>query len=238
MQTSFKLVYTRYKGYFLNIVNLYQQKPDIKKFLELLLSFVAVAVFAFFAIKPTVITIIGLTKEIQAKEDTLAKMDEKIENLKSAQNLYYQNKSLIDILNMAIPNLPAPELAIRQIESSISANGINPGSATFSTATIKGPETVNKARGENQGLPKNTKAIGITYVGKGLYESLKGFFANLENMRRPVIIDSLTISQKTVSKDGTPGELTFSLTGKIPYYSITSSSDVNVSPSPNPNNEK
>ena len=234
MQMSFKLVYSRYKSYFLDIVSLYKQKPDFKKYLELFLSLIAVAVFSFFAIKPTMITIINLTKEIKAKEDTLEKMDEKIENLKNAQNVFYQQKSAIDILNMAIPSSPSLETAIRQIETSINTNTITPGNITYSSVTIKGADQIKRSKEETQGLPDKTKVIVITLGGKGTYESIKGFLSNMENMRRPLKIDSFSVSQKALLKTEVSSELSFSLMGRVPYYGTIEILQIK----PSPNNEQ
>lgn len=228
MQTSFKQIYSRYRGYFLNIISLYGKKPDVKKFLELFLNLIAVSVFSLFAIKPTIATIIGLIKEIKAKEDTISVMDEKIANLKNAQNLYYQNKVAIDILNLAIPTSPAPDLIARQIEAVTKINSISPNAITFSSTVIKGGDSAKKNKEETAGLPPKTRAIIVSLSGKSSYDTIKSFVTNLENMRRPFIVDSLSISKKTIVKEGDTGELSFSIIGRVPYYSTLPSPVVKV----------
>lgn len=221
MQTSFKQLYSRYRQYFMNILVLYGKRSDFKRFLELILNLVAVSIFSIFAIKPTAATIIALTKEIKAKEDTIAVMDEKIVNLKNAQNIYYQNKSAIDILNQAIPTLPSPDLTARQIEGIAKLNSLMPSSITFSSSVLKGTDDTKRGRDEFASLPAKTKAITISMSGKSSYESIVSFVVNLEFMRRPFKIDVLNISKKNISKDEEQGELTFSINGRVPYYSNT-----------------
>src|SRR5687768_1922307 len=101
--------YTRYREYYLNIVNLYKQKADLRAFLEIILSLITVTIFTIFAIKPTVLTIIGLVREIEDKKTTLAALEQKVKNLETAGNVYVENQDVIPIVNSAISTLPAPQ---------------------------------------------------------------------------------------------------------------------------------
>ena len=81
MNQSWRREYLRYKSYFLNVMGRYKERADVKVYLEILLSLATISVFAIFALRPTILTIAGLLKEIETKKETLAKMDEKISNL-------------------------------------------------------------------------------------------------------------------------------------------------------------
>ena len=59
----------------------YEDREDIRVFIELLLTLVAVFVFSVFAIRPTLNTIGGLTQEISSKKETIDIMDKKIANI-------------------------------------------------------------------------------------------------------------------------------------------------------------
>jgi hypothetical protein len=115
MALGWRKDYLRYRSYFLNIVNVYKQRRDVKAFLELILTLVTISFFALFALKPTLLTIIELLREIEAKEETVEKMDTKIQNLQQAQTLYIQEAARIKLLETAIPDKPAPDLFVRQI---------------------------------------------------------------------------------------------------------------------------
>jgi len=80
MNDNWKKGYSRYKELFLNTIHLYYSKPNIKIYLELILSITTIICFSLFAIKPTILTIIQLNKEIKSKEETLAKINQKISN--------------------------------------------------------------------------------------------------------------------------------------------------------------
>jgi hypothetical protein len=60
MALGWRQGYSRYRAYFLNIYNLYKQRPDLRMFLEILLSLGAIAIFAAFAVRPTALTIVQL----------------------------------------------------------------------------------------------------------------------------------------------------------------------------------
>ena len=107
MALGWRKDYLRYRSYFLNIVGVYKQRKDLRMFLELLLTLVTVSFFAAFALRPTLLTIIELLKEIDTKEETLTKMSTKIQNLQQAQTLFLQEQSRISLLETTIPDTPA-----------------------------------------------------------------------------------------------------------------------------------
>ncbi|MEJ2441504.1 MAG: hypothetical protein P8Y06_01110, partial [Patescibacteria group bacterium] len=82
MALGWRKDYLRYRSYFLNIVGVYKQRKDLRMFLELLLTLVTVSFFAAFALRPTLLTIIELLKEIDTKEETLTKMSTKIQEIR------------------------------------------------------------------------------------------------------------------------------------------------------------
>jgi len=101
MANSWKDNYARYKDFFLNILRVYYAKPNIKIYLELILSLTTIVIFSIFAIKPTVLTIIELNKEIQAKEETVRKINQKLDALKA----YYLQEKEKPILKESMDSL-------------------------------------------------------------------------------------------------------------------------------------
>ena len=94
----------KYKNYFQDIRIFYEQRQDVKIFLEILLSLATIILFSIFAIRPTLLTIGQLLTEIQNKEVTVAKLNEKIENLKTAQVVYESSGGVLSLLDTAIPS--------------------------------------------------------------------------------------------------------------------------------------
>src|SRR3989344_2584626 len=87
-----------YRKYLQNIVVLYQSRQDIQIFTEMLLSLGTIIIFGLFAIKPTLVTIAELITEQRAKNETIAIMDQKINNLVEAQTLFETEKDRLATL--------------------------------------------------------------------------------------------------------------------------------------------
>jgi len=108
--------YFRGQKYIYDIVALYRRRADLRAYLELLLSIATIGVFALMALRPTVLTISNLLTEINTKEETSKQMDQKIQNLQTAQSILSQQKNNIAILASAVPTSPDLASYVRQIE--------------------------------------------------------------------------------------------------------------------------
>jgi hypothetical protein len=216
MALGWRKEYSRYKSFFLNVVDFYKKKQELKMFVEVLLSMATIAMFAVFALKPTALTIIDLYKEIKAKEELIAKMDTKLSNLSTAQSLITQNQAQINLLNTAIPKTAAPETFVRQIEGasyldSATLIGLNIGEVVLKGDTKKRPR-----KGEEISLPEGADGFNFVLSLQSGFDPLSNFLAHLEQMRRPLKIDTLTI---TGSKDiETLDNLNYSLSGQAPFF--------------------
>src|SRR4030042_1069686 len=85
MDIGLRQKYQSRKNLLAKTLNAYSQRPNLKAYLELFLSLITVVVFGVFAIRPTIITIGKLLKEIKAKEETVVIMNQKIENHKTSK---------------------------------------------------------------------------------------------------------------------------------------------------------
>lgn len=214
MALGWRKDYLRYRSYFLNIVNIYKQRQDFKAFLELILTLAAVSFFALFALKPTILTVIELLKEIGAKEETVEKMNTKIQNLQQAQTLYVQEEAKIQLLETAIPDNPAPDLFVRQIEGLATSYPVNLLGITIGEVTLLGEEKIRRSKNKLQPLPEGSKGINFSISIAGGYQGLVNFLSALEDMRRPVKIDALNIISPQVEETQ---NLVLVVTGRTPY---------------------
>ena len=82
MQIGWRQKYATSRNLFTKTMASYSQKPSLKAYLEILLSLFTISILGIFAIRPTTITIGKLYNEIKAKEETIKRMDQKIQNLK------------------------------------------------------------------------------------------------------------------------------------------------------------
>lgn len=191
----------KYKRYFSNIRVFYEQRQDLKMFLEILLSLFTISMFAIFAIRPTLLTIGQLLTDIQNKEDTISKLNIKIQNLRQAQEVYDGSSNILAILDTAVPDNSSIDSAVRQIEGLTQKNNVAVSSISIGESPIKGDGKAATSDKEVAALPTGSEGIIMTFNVSGDYPSLMGFLRDLQNMRRPMVIDQVLINNPN-SEDG------------------------------------
>ncbi len=173
--------YTRYRAYVLNTMVEYRKKRNLKSYLEIILSLVAISLFSIFALRPTLTTIAKLLKEIEVKEETLTTMNSKIDDLTRAQTLYRQEKERLALVDTALPKSSEPDKLIQQLETLNSKYSSNVKSmSTGNTSLLSGKE-----------VAKSSEEVTFTVSLTSDYSSLSGFLTDLERFRRLVQINSV-----------------------------------------------
>lgn len=215
MAIGWKKEYLRYRSYFLNTMSLYKKREDIKTYLEIVLSLVAISFFGFFALRPTLLTIAELLKQIENKKEIVSQMDTKIRNLQKAQNILTQEASRIKIVNFSIPSFPQPQSFMYQIESLAAQSQIQVLGINVNEVQLKGkpPESSTSTKEINT-FPDGIKGMTFSINAMGTYQNIFSFLKNLENLRTPVKISVLGIN---ISKSEEGNTLALSITGKMPY---------------------
>lgn len=214
MALGWRNQYLRYKDFFLNIVAVYKKRPDLKVFLELVLSISTVTIFIVFALKPTAVTIIGLVKEIDEKEKIIAGLDQKILDLGTASRLYVENQEKLAILDLAVPEEPNPESIAQQVQGLAQKNSVEVLGLSIGQVTLIGKDSAPKKDKDVTPLPENSHAIPISISIKGSYPSLNAFIHDFENLRLASKVDVLGVSS---SAGETEQIITVSISGRVPY---------------------
>ncbi len=214
MALGWRRGYLRYKSYFLNVISVYKRRKDLRMFLEITLSLVAISFFAVFALKPTLLTIAELTKEIKTKEETVAKMDEKIQNLERGQQIYTQEQTKISLLKDTIPSAPVPDSFVRQIEGVTTKHPVTILGMSIGEVILVGEEKVQKRGKELEALPGGARGITFSISATSSYLDLAAFLSTLQNLRRPVKIDAATINS---SETDIGRFIVLVITGRTPY---------------------
>jgi len=223
MHPGWRKNYLRYKSYFLNVAGQYRERADVKVYLEILLSLATVIVFSIFALRPTLLTIAELIKEIETKNGTITVIDSKIDNLSRAQRLNDQQKANIALLKIAIPEEPSPDIFARQIEVFTQRNQTPLSSFSLGKTLILGEKTskspVPKVANEEDSSGVQSGRIGFSVQTKvGITDYLKAstLLGEFEKMRRPVGINTFTFSAAE-DKEEEQKILIFTVTGYLPY---------------------
>lgn len=169
----------------------FYQKPVARVSVELFLSIGAVLFFAIFAIRPTLLTMSDLIKEIEDKRQLDKQMAQKIAALSSAQSEYLKQQERIGVLDEAVPTGPDLVGLFKIIEKVASDNQL----VITSMAVNDVPKDIVGTPAFDQLERKNLEfTVGIT----GDYASVRNFVNQLIQVRRTILIDRVTFSVSDV----------------------------------------
>ena len=191
-----------YQKYLFNVMALYKQRPDLKAYLELLLSMITIIMFILFAVKPTLVTIADLLAKINSETFTSNELDTKIKNLGLAQTIYNGQKDNISLLNEAVPTGPNIAAYVRQIEGVIKKDSITTTTISVASVDLLKPATASAS-------------IGLSLSVSASYQNLSNFLVDLENLRRPSLIQKLDYNVIQLSENSKA--LNLSITSLAPY---------------------
>lgn len=181
MKDRFKIEISKIKKEFYSLLRK-QGKQKIITYLYIIFSLIAITVFGFFAIRPTLATISELHKEKEDAEFTLEKLEKKNQALQSLSSEYSQIENDLIIVNDAIPASPKiPELT-RKIE--VLANRNNLVIQTLNT----GPIELFPATRVGSSLFSYT----ITVTAVGVESSINSFIQEVINFDRIISIERIT----------------------------------------------
>lgn len=230
MNSDWRKDYIRYKSFFLHTMSQYRGRADLKAYLEILLSLVTISVFMVFALRPTILTIAQLLKDIEAKREVLAVMDAKVTNLSRAQSLYEQERNKIVLLENAVPKTSEPDVFARQIEGLVGAHAIDITSFTVNKSLIlsKSPNTESGSANKD---PLPEESLGAEFSVTGTvpiteYSSLSDFLTDFEKLRRPAYIDQVRISRISRGKEKDSKDIVLFIQGKLPYLLYSKNTEV------------
>jgi len=186
----------------------FYNRPVAQVSLELFLSIIAVIFFAIFAIRPTLVTISDLIKEIDDKKVLSEKMSQKIAALATIQTQYLSLGDQIKVLDEAIPTQPRFEEALRIMEKMASDRHLVINSMQVNEVPPAQEADVPFAQKERKNLP-----VSVSVTGD--YPTIRNFVEDLKNYRRALIVDSIIFS---VSEERNQKKLSASITVNIQYF--------------------
>lgn len=236
--------------YYSLIPNLREKK--VQTFYSLTLTLIAVSICVYFAINPTVSTIVQLTKQLEDSKKIEQKLSEKISNLQTLQQKYNLIQQDLPLLYEAMPETPKVPpfqgqiLAIAQNTTTTltqlqtsqvallaqkntkpSPAPINPPPAQVGSEVF--PPSPQTNTSPSQISPSITPSSFSFSVGiEGPYKNITDFLTTLVNFDRIATIDSLSI------KPGTSKTAVWKATvsGKAYYYVDSVKNNVLTTPVP------
>jgi Tfp pilus assembly protein PilO len=166
-------------------LTLYAQDERRKKFLSIVLTFLALSFFGFVAINPTVAEILELRKELSDNKIVDQQMSLKIANLDELRIKYANLENDIDVVLETISQEPDIHLLFAQINTL--ANQANINIEKMQNFEV---EVLNNQKESNQ----NFNSFAFAISGNGSFNNIQGFISAITSMRRIVSIDTLNLS--------------------------------------------
>ncbi len=214
MATGWKRDYFRYKEFFLNVLSIYNTKPNLKIYLELTLSIFTVIIFSVFAIKPTILTVIELNNEIKAKTSLVDDLNVKLKNLQTAGQILQTNVNDLVYLEQALPDTAKPENLIKQLEILASESNVKIIGISSSDVIISGNTDLKNKQIVLTSTDLNADELPFSISITGDYQSLLSYLKKIENLRRPIKIDSIAFNSNNTD---TGKVINLLISGRTPY---------------------
>lgn len=201
MAFNWQKEYYRYRHYFINIGQFYQQKR-VRVYTEIIFSILAITFFLFFAIKPTLIIVTGLIKTIDDQKTVSKKLEEKINSLSSAQRAFAEIQPELYLLEESLPPNASVSIFTKQLEALARKSQVKIGSLQMGQAIIKGEKDGGK-----------TKELTFNMSVNGSFANLQSLLQSLSSLRRLIAVDSFFFKPSKTEAD----TLTLGINGKTFY---------------------
>lgn len=215
MPFHYKIEIHRYKRYYQSIEKL-SAKPQMRAYTTAILSFLGVSLFGWYAIRPTLQTILYLRREITDNQKVNQQMEEKIGKLIEAQATYQSIQEDLPLLTQALPSAPEALSAIAQIRNISLIRGASISAITSQAA----PLVAKQQKGASN---QKIKSIQLSVVLVGTYENLQGIVEDILSLRRIVTIETLTfIPNLETQEQYAPGAIPLKLAMKLNAHYIDS----------------
>lgn len=166
------------------------KEEKTQAFTTLALTLVAFIVFGFFAINPTISTIIHLKKELSDNQFVDDKLQEKIRNLSILQKKYVSLENQLPILYAAVPQTPIAPVFTAQIQAIANKSNVKISRLQVYQVELYVTKTIKK---------DSSFAFSIEVFGES--ENISKFLSSLVNFDRIITIDTFSITKDKESKE-------------------------------------
>ncbi len=191
MAVNQKPNYQQYKRYYQTIEPLIS-KPKNRAYTTTIFSFLAISLFGWYGIRPTLQTILFLRREIADNTVVNKIMEEKITNLIEAQANYQAIEDQLPLIDQAVPETPDALTLVFQLKNLAEQTQVTVSSISIPSIPLLGQEATPSSQ-KTQNQPKE-KIVPMVVSVNGPYSNIKAFLEGVINMRRIVTVNSSIIS--------------------------------------------
>lgn len=192
----------------------FYQKPIAQVSTELFFTIGAVLFFAIFAIRPTIITMSELIKEIEDKRNTSEALAKKVAALSTAQTEYFSLQEQLYLLDEVFPSSADTEYFIKIIEKIASEQKLVITSLQVKEIPLEvtdGPGVLK----QEQKAPV-TFELSVTFAAE--YPQIQQFITEVSQLRPLATVNSVTFSRNKQSEDSEELSKILTSTVQLSYH--------------------
>lgn len=191
-------------------LNKFYAQPVARVSFELFVTIAAVLFFAVFAIRPTLLTMSDLIKEIEEKRDLDQQLTQKIAALNTSQTVFLNLQNRLAVLEAAIPTQPEVVSALKIIEKLASDRTVAISSLALQDFPTDTPIDVPFTN-----LSRRTFLVNLTVTGQ--YPVIRQYIEDLRQNQRLFVVESVSFS--TSDLEGVK-VLRSTISIGVPYYGV------------------
>lgn len=167
----------------------FYEKPILRVSFELVMSIIVVAIFALFALRPTLITMSNLLKEIEEKQQLDKALQEKIAALSTAQSEWDAYKPQFGKLERSFFQDPSLEDVMLYLEYLARQDDVLVTTVTSPEMPVKLERSETDSVGLLTLIPYETN-----FQAMGSYENILKFLARIEQQQPLMSVESVQIA--------------------------------------------
>lgn len=211
MNLSQKIPKPDYKETFIGLKK-FAQTQQAHSFAWLSLTLFTISFFAIVAIRPTLVTIAKLTREIKEKKGANKSLEAKVKTLVAAQAVFVKNSGNLALLEEAFPEKNQFAALAFFFDQKAQTNFVNIKSFSFDKISLADKSGAGKTE-----IPANIPFFTFSITVTGEYFNLKTFLADIESSPRIISVDTSSVNpiknNNNDSEEVTSG-ISLSITGK------------------------
>lgn len=197
MPYNYKTELAKYRKYYQSLEPLIA-KTSSKAYTTVVFSFLAVSLFGWYAIRPTLQTILYLQREIADKTVLNKQMEDKISALIEAQAYYQEIEPLLPAVDQALPIRPDGVPIAIQLRNLASYSGVLITTLQIPTIPLLGADPQENKAPNGTVPPIKESPFTVSISVQGGYAQIRSFLDGIINMRRIMSIYGITLSPSTL----------------------------------------
>lgn len=179
-------------------LQLFYDKPIVKVSLELVISVVVVTLLALFALRPTLLTMSELLKEIEEKEELDQALQQKIAALATAESEWQVFQSQVARIQQSFLQNPSLEEVLVYLEYLARKQEVFVFSMSVPDIAVQLNLFSDPSRPANSTAPNLALATyDVNFQVSGEYDKILDFAREIENQQPLMSIESIQINQDT-----------------------------------------